>query len=387
MPFPISPADGAEYTDPDSNKIYVYNSANSLWKIRERVRVEDFSSVSSTVTTASAGESLSCVNPGEYSELSGVSNDFQPFVINTNVYFGAGSRTYGAPGSLHGYGSSSTANPSWVNFFTTNPDKSLPAALAYSSKPVFGQMINTGINNTSGGSVISQNNALAFSILYTGPYANLGNLVTYTFNSGVALRLLVFAGQSIDLTGYSTYTEARSHPDVLVSTNATTGSGGVASHAMVQGSVHYNNVLHPGKVYTFVYYSESSNFSVKRFSSSNLATPLGYVTMDRPSSITNFAPISGTITYNTDPTLPYHFYGNGNQDTRVAPSFYDTVSIVPAADWVEGNGPASSQHNFKVVNGLPAEPWTGYPDGYSVFNSVDNKVYRWDSGSSSWQAF
>lgn len=378
MPFPNSPVDGQIYTEPVSQKNFVYSATNSIWEIKERRTIPEYSSTDTSLQSPVDGQKITSTAGNDYSSTVltvGESVDFidelWPGPVSTYLY---------ESGSVGEITTNGTVMVGGYAGTTVSPGGTISALNTHKSGL-------SNLNNSSWVANSANKRALAFTFKYSGPRnAALRQIRTLQI-SGLPASVhhaIISTNKHLDLSGYSSST-INQHPEVVSYTQENT----IANSTIARWTPKHNCYLQTGKVYTVFLWCTSGSLSVKAWDLTNMDPPVGFdfYYPDFPSisnydsqiaTVQSITQISGASTY-----LPIFF----EIDCIVEDGVVNGTGIKPyiqIEDWFGETGGFGGQH-LESVAALPiTQPWPGYPDGYAVFNTLDSKIYHWDSGTSSW---
>lgn len=396
MAFPSNPLDGDEYTDPVSKKQYVFSSSKSTWRPKERRKIEEFSSVDPVSTQSpTVGETLHCSTDSFYSSEPGISRDYQPYVTTATLPSLSLYSKNGVDGILPG--SMVVTDDGYTSLMG---DQSGPFPVVESLLGVSASQKPVNWATTSSSGTLSYSNTLHyFSFRYSGDpcdiaYVRIGKPKwsgTGSWCGGL------FKGTTIDLNNDILSTQrTRSVPN-LVAHNI--GSGVISSYEYFILSFSrtsssdlgtLDGVLLPGQVYTFAFASRTGTNGVPKYvtyTSSQLNSPSNIDFLEISPTIVN-SPYSISQWWSPNSSgkisLGVQFFGN----VPTSPSSAYQSPYVRTSQWNNKTGDYSVSNKVDIVSSLPAaQPWYGYPDGYSVFNTTDSTLYTWESSSGTWQTY
>lgn len=393
MAFPISPVDGEVYTDTTTNRKFVYSSPNSLWKLKGRSELADYTSLSGRISSPLVGDALAASLSGvEFEPAQQVSNSFQARKLVTPmspVWQGAIDYPSGAltlagtnqllihpstPPSIgyyegnFGYQYSSTIPGSSGSTFSYNAGEGFYFSFTIKEGMPTGSITNIYIYSTApntdypSGQTLTVRGALikgreitqdildqlaSYSVggrvILTGAtnlnqYSTLINLsLTSTFSTGFS------AGDTYTLVVWNYITSSSSIPFTIDDWTGQTPNPSYTSTKWQQ----VNTVVSPALVFP------SGITSLQDQSLDNADLPIGIRFLNTASN---------SADYRTSTTSVYDYYeGKKNQ--------------IP------------DDQNLEIVFSPATPTYSQFlPDKYTVYNSTTSALNYWDSTTSSWVA-
>lgn len=328
-----------------------------------------------TVPTPSDGFSLYSPAGTNYGAFPGVTNDYQP--LKQFAYFSTTSETLHKSGEM---------NRGTFNQSTTGTTTTLASSdAAYSSTDRI-------INVTSGSTIIvdrdlrTSSSPVGMSFQYTGKTCAIENVSFYCpSGAGGNWGFMIFSGNRIDLTGYDD-TNYNSHPQVVAhETQLFSTSSSSVGRIMTFSDHDGTGVMRQNGFYSlYLWALPGYSLSYYRWEDRFTITPVGMKFYDQTPSIIN-PPRTGWVNWYKEPgktLMRISMEGSVSESTTYGASYgISPQSLSRAEQSFYGN------QEVEIVSSLPgAPPWYGYSDGYTIYNTGDSTLYRWEAGTSSWQA-
>lgn len=388
MAFPISPADGDSYTDPTTNRKFVYSSANSLWQLRGRSELADYTSLTGTIATPSSGDSLIAAASGtEYQPASQVSNNFQ--ARRDGAFF-----QYSWPGNVD-YPSGALAK--------INGDSDMAIHVSSSPRTASGTMATNYSSSTPGssGSTLTFNPGEGFHFSFTVPEPiTSGQGISFYFYNTVAnadfptLRLYLtcalIKGREIDQTTLDNVLSLQTGGRVLSLGNTEIYQYSGLSFSMVN---YYNfaSQVNRGDTLTCIVFVRTNSTATQPLviddwtgiapNSTNVWQQVDTVI---PTPLTYPAGFNPLTDLSTTGDLPLYArfstsYDQGRDYRKPPTSLYDFYE--------RRRNQVSDDQNMEIL-AAPVTPSQSQflTDKYTIYNSTTGALNYWDSGTSSWNA-
>lgn len=385
MAFPTSPVDGDSYTDPTTNRKFIYNSANSIWKLKENWELSDYTSLSGSIAAPQDNDSLVAAASGtEYEPAPKVSNNFQARKPNSVGYFNW-------PGGIDFPSGALGINPSG-NQLLIHPS-------APTLKPGT-EMIRTTYSSTSAGQTGStfsfdSGEAFCFSFTIKEP-ATIGSIYNITFyniaaNTQLPNYLIVqcslVKGREIDQDTISRALLSQVGGKVLSKGQATISTSSITSIPI--SNVDYSSQWSVGDTITVI-------ISKSTLSTSTAPFKFDDWTGRTPTSNYGWEQVNTVISPGL--VLPAGYTSLQDLSTTNILPFYIRVTTTLNQP-VEGRKPPVTLYDYyeRRKNHVPedqnleilAAPVTPtysefLADKYTIYNSTTSSLNYWDSATSSW---
>lgn len=388
MAFPTSPADGDIYTNPDTNRKFIYSSADSLWKVKAP-GLADYLSLTGSIATPVPKDALVAAASGtEYEPAQQVSNNFQARKESNYTQ-------YSWPGYID-YPAGALGDNNNSNQLLIHP-ASPPGTQVY----IESRQNSYAPGSTSSTFSYDPGEAFCFSFTVTAPittasFINLviSNLVPNTdYSSTHQLRLgaTVVKGREIDQDTIDKALSQQTSGRVFGLSNAYIYQySNTAYFSFYNGS--YATQFSVGDTFTLIVFNSSSSTSLIPFTVDDWTgiTPTKVSGWDQvktvispgltfPSGYTSLQDLS------TTGDLPIHCYLTTTASQ--SPS-YLRAPMTSVYDYYEGrHNQIPYDQNMEILS-APVTPTQSQflTDKYTIYNSSTSALNYWDSGTSSWIA-
>ncbi len=391
MPFPNSPLDGAVYTDPATNRIYTYSSANSIWTVKERKKLEDFTSTAASTPTPSDGDSLVGDGGSDYAPTPGISGEYQPISTSSQ--------------SIHTFGTwRSHDGTQYVDLPAGSiTSGTWPTTLAGRSIDTTGQttltqnILSTPTNigdHRKTTQWITPGTCYYFSFKYTGTEECYAYTPRFLKSSNLSGRtsgwyMWLFRGDNITSISEIGQQEAKEGYLGHAGGSAWTNSG--FFNGAIGGNYYRPVYMYPGDVFTMAlacsrlatyslpmtYYSSGSGIT---FNTTNMEIVNG--SMSTPYNYNNAYRLMGA-----GGNLPWYFAMSGTIRDAGLSETYRQLNR-PVAGYFRGDD-AVVHHNqtVEIFNGLPTPDFPSFmKNGKMIYDTATSSAYYWESATSSWRA-
>ena len=392
MAFPTSPTDGDTYIDPTTKRKFVYSSANSLWQLRGRSELADYTSLTGTIATPTLGDSLVAAASGtEYEPASQVSNNFQARKTNTPLAYSWGGQVDYPSGAL----GITTAGDDMVISPSTSTRKTgyvIPRTTYSSTQP-----------GSSGATYnFATGEAFCFSftlteLMTTGTfyYLTIYNVLQDTnYSSGLYTRVggALIKGREIDQATLNSALQLQTNDKVLSTGFTFVYTSSTNITIFFRNDNDFTDQFSAGDTLTFVVFKLSNSTSPQDFTfddwtgtaptttsstwqqvntviAPGLTFPAGYTSLTDLST-------TGDLSFYAQ---VYSTLDQGRQYRKPETSVYDFYE--------RRKNQVPDDQNLEILS-APVTPSQSQflPDKYTIYNSSTSALNYWDSGTSSWIA-
>ena len=378
MPFPNSPSNGDTYTDPSTNRVYTYNTTNSIWKLKERTLLQEFQSTSAVTSPGTNSALAGIVGGGSYTGSSTVSTTFQPLQV-LGLNWNGSPFDYPAGSIADGISDSSVT----CLASGTTPIPTVPLGISESI---------TNYADLSGGSTTLTyfgTRSVCWGFKYTGvgPIVLSGDGRLIVTSMSGTYTSSIFKGTEIDFTGI---TDIAQHPQLMcsISENKFVSSSGTGGFLRLGAGTNDLPVVYPGDhLIVVIEASPSSVINLTLYGNVSNSLP---TIAESPHE--TFEPIITSWWDGVVPVVqststafaPYSWNLNSNLDSMQTGDVSDRQAQYPINTHFSSGDTAIKRQgqNLKVVNGLPTADFPSFlTPGLLVYDTVTSKVYFWNSTS------